>query len=175
MVDVDKTLEILIKEYADMFKMLRRAEYEPPNVLHGTLRSTGFVFSSDGTAPSGDSPINHFTAIEAVPAINQMSYVLFACMAQEGRLEGVRPLSLEELNPRKYNQQVAKKMAMDFKRPFKSTDEFHARTSIVNYRVARTPTGLYVVTQHEFDFNDGCAYAKCTAATTLQGEDLVQN
>ena len=174
MVDVNKTLEILLKEYPSMLKMLRSAEYEAPNVLRGNLRSSGFSYSSDGSAPSTDSPVNHFTALELVLSNNQMSYVLFACMAQDGRFDGVRPFSLDETNKKKFNYQVARDYSMKFKKPFKSTDEFHGRVAIVNHRVTKTPTGLFIVTHHEFDFMDGSAYGECRAATTIQENELTQ-
>jgi hypothetical protein len=176
MADINRTLDVLLKEYPAAFKMLRSAEYVPPNTMHGTFKvNAGWNYAADGAKPSEDSPVDHFALTEASFSTNQMAYVLVSHMAQEGALRNVRPIPLEKMNEKKFNRMVITDFDVSFREPFRSTNEFCGTFTVKRHRVMRTPSGLYVFTHHEFDFMDGKAYGTSKGATQLDVGELLDN
>lgn len=165
--NLEETLEVLLKEYPEQLRMLRHAEYKPPNTLIAKLRA------SSGWAVKSDDPnaVNHFTATESVLSHNQMAYVLTSCMAQVGAFEGLAPISLEAMNRKKFNRMVITEYTVRFKKAFSSTEEYTAEFTVADHRVRRSESGIYIFTRHDMKFMDGKAYGSSKGAIQLDPEE----
>jgi hypothetical protein len=175
MTDINRTLEVILKEYPSSLKMLHSAEYLSPNVLRGKLKvNPGWNYASDDTGPKKDSsPVSHFTLGEAAFSHNQMAYVLLTYMAQVGALDRVRPIPLENMNERKFDKMVVTKFNVEFKQPFLSTEEYTGQCTITRHKVMRTQSGIYLFMQSKFSFMDGKAYGSSSGAIQLKEDEVI--
>lgn len=170
MSDVERALEVLLREYPPQLKMLRRAEHEKPYTLYGQLQTDPqWAYKSDGE----DSPINHFTLAEAVFSTNQMAYVLASCIAQDGGFQNIKPATLEEFNQKKFNDMMITKFSAEFKKPFLSTEWFKGIFRINDYVLKRTKTGIYIFMNNEFSFEESKSYGASSSVIRLREEDLI--
>lgn len=188
MVDVAQTLETLLMGYPQQIKLLRAARFEPPNQLYGTLQVTpGWLFDASQFAPGElaelmsvpgqklreeQTPVNHFTAVEAQVGYNQLAYVALACMAQDGHFEGVNPLSLAAMNKKKFNDMVIRTITHDFKAPFDGTKPFDAVFEVSSQKLKRTQSGVYVIARTKFSFDGDKAYGESVAAVRVHAYEL---
>lgn len=170
--DVERTLEVMLKEYPDQVRFLRGAEYQTPNILLGSL------YSDPSWAYSGsneeDSPVNHFTLAESVFAHNQMAYVILACMAQEGQLVDVHKLSLDAMNKKKFNDILVIQYEASFREAFPSSEEFSAEFSVTNQKVKKTRSGLYLFTDNIFSFEGKKAYGESKIVVRLDENEVIK-
>ncbi|MFH1064596.1 MAG: FcoT family thioesterase [Candidatus Woesearchaeota archaeon] len=163
------TLDTILKEYPEDFKMLHKAEFYSPNRLKGYLKtSPDWGYSGDRA-----SPVNHFTAGEAVFSHNQMSYILLTCMAERGLLENVHPLPLDVMNQKKFNGLLITEIGMTFSKPFLSSEEYTCEFNIESSLVKQTRSGIYLFLHSTFDFENGKSQGYSKGVLKLEEHEII--
>ncbi len=170
MLSIDDTVTVMLKEYPEQVRFLRTAEYVDPYTLRGNFRSDpGWSYSGRN---GEKTPVNHFTLTESAFAHNQMAYTILAYMAQQGHLQGVKPLSLNIMNEKKFNDMLIIQYEASFRRAFPSSELFTGDFSISSQSLRRTRTGIYVFTDNAFQFGGGKAHGTSKSVIRIEENEL---
>ncbi len=169
MPDMDYIIQTLLKEYPPSMRFLKCAEYVPPNTLNARFRTTPNWACT--ASDSETSQVDHFTLGEAVFAHNQMAYITFASMAYSGNISGIKPLTIDDVNNKKFNKMLVAKFNMEFHKPIISSEEFSGVFKIDRHKVQRTESGIYVFIKNAFSFDNEKSFGSSTGSIQISDEE----
>ena len=132
-------LDIILKEYPESMKMLKKVEYSS-----SSFSARGYFQAQADWCYSGEkaSPVNHFTAAEGIFSHNQLAYTYATQLFIDGRFSNVKPLVMSNLNSKKFNQMMLTNLQFSFHAPFESTSEYICNFDVKDHYLKQTRSGI---------------------------------
>lgn len=167
MPDVAKIIEVLLKEYTE--KLIIKATYHSAS----GNKSPQLKAQIKTSLKSANTPVNHFTLSDAVLAHNQLAFVLATCVAREGAFKGVKLISLEKMNRKKFNDMLIRNFTIEFSKEFQSSEPFQSEITMSNHEVKSLGSGFGIYLDMNFDFSDGRSHGTSSGVIKIDSEDCL--